>query len=132
MVFSVTSMVEDLSVAIMLVAVFVAIMQLEVSAAHIQVIVSAANTWTTVFIVIMQMGGSVAIMQVVFFAAHYVHYCFYCVTIPRCYKDVYVNSFSPRTAKLWNSLPIECFCLTYDRSGFKSRINRHILTVDSF
>ena len=34
------------------------------------------------------------------------------VTIPRCYKDVYVNSFFPRTAKLWNSLPIECFPLT--------------------
>ena len=24
------------------------------------------------------------------------------VTIPRCYKDVYVNSFFPCTAKLWN------------------------------
>ena len=23
------------------------------------------------------------------------------VTIPRCYKDVYVNSFFPRTARLW-------------------------------
>ena len=34
------------------------------------------------------------------------------VTIPRCYKDVYVNSFFPRTAKLWNSLPMECFPLT--------------------
>ena len=54
------------------------------------------------------------------------------VTIPRCYKDVYVNSFFPRTAKLWNSLPIECFPLTYDLSGFKSRINRHLLTVGSF
>ena len=31
------------------------------------------------------------------------------VTILRCYKDVYVNSFFPRTARLWNSLPIECF-----------------------
>ena len=29
------------------------------------------------------------------------------VTIPRCYKDVYVNSFFPRTARLWNSLLIE-------------------------
>ena len=29
------------------------------------------------------------------------------VTIPRCYKDVYVNSFFLRTATLWNSLPIE-------------------------
>ena len=52
------------------------------------------------------------------------------VTIPRCYKDV--NSFFPRTARLWNSLPIECFPLTYDLSGFKSRINRYPLTVGSF
>ena len=42
------------------------------------------------------------------------------VTIPRCYKDVYVSSFFPRTARLWNSLPIERFPLTYDLSGFKS------------
>ena len=54
------------------------------------------------------------------------------VTIPRCYKDVYVNSFFPRTARLWNSLPIECFPLTYNLNGFKSRINRHLLTVGSF
>ena len=54
------------------------------------------------------------------------------ITIPRCYKDVYVNSFFLRTAKLWNSLPIECFPLIYDLSGFKSRINRHLLTVGSF
>ena len=51
------------------------------------------------------------------------------VTIPRCYKDVYVNSFFPRTARIWNSLPIECFPLTHD---LKSRINRHLLTVGSF
>ena len=54
------------------------------------------------------------------------------VTIPRCYKDVYVNSSFPRTARLWNSLPIECFPLTYDLSGFKSRINKYLLTVGSF
>ena len=54
------------------------------------------------------------------------------VTIPRCYKDVYGNSFFPRTARLWNSLPIECFPLTFDLSGFKSRINRYLLTVGSF
>ena len=53
------------------------------------------------------------------------------VTSPRCDKDVYVNSFFPRTAKLWNYLPIECFSLTYDLSGFKSRINRHLLTAGS-
>ena len=50
------------------------------------------------------------------------------VTIPRCYKDVYVNSVFPRTARFWNSLPIECFPLTYDLSGF----NRYLLTVGSF
>ena len=54
------------------------------------------------------------------------------VTIPRCYKDVYVNSFFPRTARLWNSLPIECFPLTYNLNDFKSRISRHLLTVGSF
>ena len=53
-------------------------------------------------------------------------------TSPRCYKDVYVNSFFPCMAKLWNSLPTECFSLTSDLSGFKSRINRHLLTVGSF
>ena len=54
------------------------------------------------------------------------------VIIPRCYKDVYANSFFPPTARLWNSLPIVCLLLTYDLSGFKSRINRHLLTVGSF
>ena len=34
-------------------------------------------------------------------------------TIPTCYKDVYANSFFPCTAKFWNSLPTECFPLTY-------------------
>ena len=54
------------------------------------------------------------------------------VTIPICYKAVYVNSFFPRTARLWNSLPIERFPLTYHLNGFKSRINRHLFTVGSF
>ena len=54
------------------------------------------------------------------------------VTVPRCYKYVYVNSFFARTARLWNFLPIECFSLTYDLSGLKSRIHRHLLTVGFF
>ena len=54
------------------------------------------------------------------------------VTIPRCYEDAYVNSFFPCKVRLWNSLPIECFPLTYDLSDFKSRINRYLLTVGSF
>ena len=51
------------------------------------------------------------------------------VTISRCYKDVYVNSFFPRKAGLWNSLPMECFPLTYNLNGFNSKINRHLLAV---
>ena len=47
--------------------------------------------------------------------------------IPRCYKDVYVNSFFPRTARLWNSLPIECFSLTYDLNRFPVCSNLFVL-----
>ena len=62
------------------------------------------------------------------------------VTIPRFYKvmstvlcqHVCVNSFFPCTASLWNSLPIEWFSLTYNLIGFRSRINRHLLTIVSF
>ena len=42
------------------------------------------------------------------------------VTISRCHKDVYVNSFFPCT----DSLPAECFPLTYDLNGFNFIINR--------
>ena len=48
------------------------------------------------------------------------------VNIPRCYKDVYVNSFFPRTAKLWNSLPTECFPLTYDLIGFTKAYRKSV------
>ena len=51
------------------------------------------------------------------------------VIIPRCYKDAYIDSFFPRTARIWNSLPVECFPLTYDLSTFHCRINRDLLTV---
>ena len=54
------------------------------------------------------------------------------VTISRCYKNVNVNSFFPHTARLWNSLPIDCISVTYDLYRSKSRINRHLLTVGSF
>ena len=53
------------------------------------------------------------------------------VAIPRCYKDVYVRSFFPRTAKPWNCLPLECFPLIYDLSDVKSRINRHVFGFNS-
>ena len=54
------------------------------------------------------------------------------VTILRCHKYVYVNSFFPDRARLWISLLIECFLLTNDLNGFTSRINRYLLTVRSF
>ena len=54
------------------------------------------------------------------------------VTIPTCYKDFYLNSFFPCTARPWNSLPIECLHLTHDVSDFKSRINRNLLILGSF
>ena len=54
------------------------------------------------------------------------------VTMPRSYKDVYVNSFFPYTTRPWNYLPIECFSLTNDLNGFKSRIKWHLLSVGSF
>ena len=54
------------------------------------------------------------------------------VTIPRCYKDIYVNSFFPARAILWNSLPIKSFPLSYDPNGFNSKINRNLLAVGSF
>ena len=42
------------------------------------------------------------------------------VTISRCYKDLFVNSFFPCTARLWNSLPIECFPLAMILVALKS------------
>ena len=52
-------------------------------------------------------------------------------TIPRCYKDVYINSFFSRTPRL-NSLATECFPLTYDLNGFQSRINRQPINCRFF
>ena len=33
------------------------------------------------------------------------------ITVPKCYKDVYVNSFFLRIARFWNSPRVECFPL---------------------
>ena len=41
------------------------------------------------------------------------------VTIVGCFNDVSLSSFFPCTARLWNSLPAECFPFTYYRNGFK-------------
>ena len=47
------------------------------------------------------------------------------VTILRCYKNVYVNSFFFNTARPCNSLPAECFPLICNVNSFKSRVNGH-------
>ena len=54
------------------------------------------------------------------------------VIISKCYKDVYVNSFFPRTARLWNSLPAEYFPLTCDLNCFKSTVKRHLSFLGPF
>ena len=38
-------------------------------------------------------------------------------------------AFFPRTAKLWNSLPGECFPLTYNLNRFKANVNRHLKSL---
>ena len=48
------------------------------------------------------------------------------VTVPRCYKGVYVNSFSPSKARLLNSWPAECFPLTCGLNSFNSRVKKHL------
>ena len=51
------------------------------------------------------------------------------VTIPKYYKDVYINSLFPRTARVWYSLSIECFPLAYDLNGLKSRFSQIVCMV---
>ena len=52
--------------------------------------------------------------------------------IPGYYKDIYVNSFFPRTPRLWNYVPGERFPLTNDLNRCKSRVNRHLFSSGSF
>ena len=54
------------------------------------------------------------------------------VTIPRCYQDFYVNSYFSHTARLWNSLLIECFLLSHDLNGFKSVQSCTLELTDTF
>ena len=53
----------------------------------------------------------------------------YAVDIPRCKRNFYHTSFFPRTARLWNSLSVDCFPSEYNLSVFKSRINRFLLQL---
>ena len=44
----------------------------------------------------------------------------------------FINSAPAISPAYIYRMPIECFSLTYDLGGFKSRIIRHLLTVGSF
>lgn len=52
--------------------------------------------------------------------------------LPRCYKYVYDKIFFSRTTGLWDFLPVECFPLTIDLNGCKSRVNIHLLSLETF
>ena len=54
------------------------------------------------------------------------------VTIPKCYKDVYVNSFFPLTAKLWNSLPVEFFLKRKSDMNNSFRVISIIISIVKF
>lgn len=61
---------------------------------------------------------------------HYLHD--FSVTISWCYKDVYINIFSPCAVKICSFPLVECFPLTYDLNCFKSKVNRHFLYSSLF
>ena len=76
-----------------------------------------------VLILVGALGASLAILLdcIIFF-----------ISIPRCFKDIYVNSLFPGAATLSNSLPVECFLLNHDLNGFKLKINGNVLSLGSF
>ena len=49
--------------------------------------------------------------------------------IPRCYKDVYVNSIFSHTTGPWNYLPAKRFPLIYNLKSFISAVNRRIFNL---
>ena len=46
--------------------------------------------------------------------------------------DDYVKSFFPQIARLWNSLPGECFPLYCDLNSVNPKVNRHLLYLGFF
>ena len=62
---------------------------------------------------------------------HYSDFMIFYVTIPRGYKNIYVNSFFRHIARSWSSLPVEWVPLTYDLKEFQSAFNRQFLSLGS-
>ena len=50
----------------------------------------------------------------------------YTQALPRCRTKSYSNSFFPRAASLWNSLPGACFPPSYNLDCFKKNINSYL------
>ena len=50
----------------------------------------------------------------------------YTLAVTRCRTKSYSNSFFPRSASLWNSLPSGCFPPSYDLASFKRNINSYL------
>ena len=49
--------------------------------------------------------------------------------VETAHQNFHMQSFFPRTATLWNSLPAHCFPDRYDLFSFKRRVNRFLLSV---
>ena len=49
------------------------------------------------------------------------------VYLPRRNTSTYSNSFIPRTATLWNSIPDSCFPSNYNLDLFKKRVHKYLL-----
>ena len=57
------------------------------------------------------------------------------VTIPTGYKDVCINistNYFQLQLGLWNYFPEECFTLTFDLNGLKTRVTWYFLYLDSW
>jgi len=48
----------------------------------------------------------------------------YRVRIPRCRTSAHSSSFFPRTAVVWNDLPMHCFPSCYNMQCFKTNVNK--------
>ena len=70
--------------------------------------------------------------KILYLHVHYSNRLNFSVNIPKCCKDVYVKNFFPCTARIQNSLPEECFPLTYNLNGFDSGVNRQLFSLGFF
>ena len=85
-------------------------------------LVDVLQNWVNWFHFLLLEGGALVILiNCIIFCQHF-------WIIQRCYA----NSFFSFTARLRNSLLIECFPLNYELDVFKSSFNRHLSTVAFF